>query len=136
MEVDMQKLIKDWFAAWNARDPEKLVQFYADDGIFNEVPTGKISRGQKALTETFTTIFADYPDLECEPKAAFYSPDAVCGEFVMSGTHARVPNPSDPSAGKRISVRVGFIVELEKDKIKRHTDYFDALTIARQLGRI
>ena len=133
MAIDMEKLVKDWFAAWNSRDAEKIARFYTDDGIFEEVPTGKVSRGKNELIATFKNIFIDYPDLKCEQKATFYSPNAVCGEFVMSGTHAHGTNPTT-AAGKHISVRVAYIVELQKDKIKRHADYFDGLTIGQQLG--
>jgi uncharacterized protein (TIGR02246 family) len=33
MANDMEKLVKDWFAAWNSRDPEKVAQCYTDDAI-------------------------------------------------------------------------------------------------------
>ena len=136
MAIEKEKLVKDWFAAWNSRDAEKISRFYTDDGIFDQVPTGKVSRGKSELIATFTSIFIDYPDLTCEQKATFYSPNAVCGEFVMSGTHARSSDPRDPASGKHISIRVGYIVELQEDKFKRHTDYFDQLTIGQQLGMI
>jgi steroid delta-isomerase-like uncharacterized protein len=136
MAVDKEKLVKNWFAAWNSRDPEEISRFYADDGIFDHVPSGKVSHGKDELIATFTGIFIDYPDLRCEQKATFYSPNAVCGEFIMSGTHARSSDPQDPASGKHISVRVGYIVEMQGDKLKRHTDYFDQLTIGQQLGMI
>lgn len=134
MAIDKEKLIKDWFAAWNSREAENIARFYADDGIFEEVPTGRVSRGKNELITTFRNIFIDYPDLKCEQKATFFSPNAVCGEFVMSGTHGHSADPAVPATGKVISVRVAYIVELQKDKIKRHTDYFDALTLRQQLG--
>jgi len=134
MAIDKEKLVKDFFAAWNSRDPEKIARCYADDGIFEEVPTGKVFRGKNELIATFKNIFIDYPDLKCEQRAAFYSQNAVCGEFVMSGTHAPSTDPAVPVTGKHISVRVAYIIELQKDKVKRHTDYFDGATIGRQLG--
>jgi steroid delta-isomerase-like uncharacterized protein len=135
MAIDKEKLVGDWFAAWNSGDAERIARFYADDGIFDQVPSGRVSRGKNELVATFRSIFVDYPDLKCEPKAVFYSPDAICGEFVMSGTHAQTDSPAS-ATGKRISVRVGYSVELRNDKIKRHTDYFDRLTIGQQLGSI
>ena len=135
MVIDKEKLVKDWFAAWNSRDAEKIARFYTDDGIFEEVPSGKVSRGKNELIATFKSIFVDYPDLKCEPKATFYSPNVISGEFVMSGTHAQTDSPAS-ATGKRISVRVGYRAELQNDKIKRHTDYFDRLTIGQQLGTI
>ena len=134
MAIDKEKLVKDWFKAWNSRDAENIARFYADDGIFEEVPTGKVFRGKNELIAAFKNIFIDYPDLKCEQKATFYSPNAVCGEFVMSGTHAHSTGPAVPATGKNMSVRVAYIIELQKDKVKRHTDYFDALTIRQQLG--
>ena len=134
MAIDKEKLMKDWFAAWNTRDAESIARFYRDDGIFEEVPTGKVSRGKNELIATLKNIFIDYPDLKCEQKATFYSPNAVCGEFVMSGTHAHSSDPAVPATGKNISVRVAYILELQKDKIKQHTIYFDGFTLRQQLG--
>ena len=134
MAIDKEKLVKDWFKAWNSRNAENIARFYADDGIFEEVPTGKVFRGKNELIAAFKNIFIDYPDLKCEQKATFYSPNAVCGEFVMSGTHAHSTDPAVPATGKSISVRVAYIIEVQKDRVKRHTDYFDALTIRQQLG--
>ncbi len=136
MTVDKKKLVRDWFAAWNSCDAANIARFYTDDGTFEEVASGKLSRGRDELVATFKGIFVDYPDLKCEQRDTFYCPAAVCGEFVMSGTHASGADPAAPSAGKRISVRVGYLVELEKGKIKRHADYFDRLTIGQQLGLI
>ena len=132
--ADRESFVKDWFAAWNSRDAEKIAEFYTDDGIFDEVATGNVARGRKNLVSTFRSIFIDYPDLKCEQRSAFYSASAVCGEFVMSGTRAKTTDPALPISGKHINVRVGYIIEIEKDKIKRHTDYFDGVTITRQLG--
>ena len=134
MAADKQQFVKDWFAAWNSQDAEKIAEFYTDDGIFDEVPTGKVSRGKSELIATFKNIFIDYPDLTCEQKVTFYSPSAVCGEFVMSGTRGHSTKSAAPENGKHISVRVAYIIELQKDKIKRHTDYFDGATIEHQLG--
>ena len=134
MANDQRKLIADWFKAWNSRDAENIASFYTEDGSFEEVPTGKIIKGKNELISIFKNIFIEYPDLTCEQKSAFYSPNAVCGEFIMSGTQTYSTNPAVPATGKRISVGVAFILELQQDKIKRHTDYFDGATIARQLG--
>jgi steroid delta-isomerase-like uncharacterized protein len=130
-----ESLVRDWFAAWNSHDAVAIASLYTPDGTFETVPTGKISRGTNELADTFREIFSDYPDLRCEPQFMFHAADAAFGEFIMSGTRAGTGSESPP-AGKHISVRVGYIIELESGKIKRHIDYFDGATLAHQLGML
>jgi len=58
----------------------------------------------------------------------------ACPEWVMSGTH-KGDFPGMPATGKRFSsVRGAMIVELQDGRIRRCSDYWDAVTFMRQVG--
>lgn len=134
MAIIREKLVKDWYAAWNSSNLEKVSEFYTDDCIYENAATGEVRRGKKEMVASLQKTFYDYPDTKLEFKSTFYSENVVCGEFVMSGTQAHASNPAIPFTGKRFSVRGAYISEWQNDKVKRHTIYEDYLTIMRQMG--
>jgi|WetSurMetagenome_2_1015567.scaffolds.fasta_scaffold346258_1 steroid delta-isomerase-like uncharacterized protein len=134
MAADLKKLFKDWMAAWDSLDTEKISQFYTDDCIYDNVATGLAFHGKKEFIAGIKITFKDIPDFKVEIKTAFYSENAVCGEFTMSGTQAHSSNPAIPSSGKHFSLPVAFITEWQQDKLKRHTVYYDFRAFMQQLG--
>ena len=136
MATDMEKLVEDWFAAWNSRDSEKLGRFYTDDAVFDHVASGRVFRGKNELLAFFKATFIEYPDFKIEQKVAFYSANAVCSEVVVSGTHAHSTDPAVIAASKHFSVRGAAINEWKNGKVKRTTYYEDELTVLRQLSLI
>ena len=135
MASDMEKLVKDWFTAWNSRDPEKVAQCYTDDAVFESVYAQRVSHGKPEMLNAFKATFTDYPDFKIEQKATFYSQNAVCGEVVISATQTNnMSNPSMPITGKKFTVRGAYVSEWQNDKVKRHAYYQDLVTVMQQLG--
>lgn len=135
MAINMEKLVKDWFAAWNSRDPQKTIQFYTDDAIFDNVALGKVVRGKNETLTYLKALFTDYPDFKIEQKETYYSANAVCGEAVLSATQVNnTTNPTIPATGKHYSVRGGYLSEWQNGKVKRHVFFEDLATVLRQLG--
>jgi steroid delta-isomerase-like uncharacterized protein len=135
MVTDMKKLVKDWFVAWNSGDAEKLVKFYTDDCLYEMVARGAVYHGKNELATYYKNSLANYTNQKLEQKATFYSENAVCGEFVLSGTQVHSNNPAIP-AGKTFSERGAYISEWQNGKVKRHSVYTDYLTIMQQLGQM
>jgi steroid delta-isomerase-like uncharacterized protein len=134
MAINMEKLVKDWFAAWNSSEPENIIQFYADDSVFESVYRNTVANGKNEIVTNLKTNFIDYPDFKIEQKATFYSPNAVCGEVTITATQVHSSNPAMPATGKRYSVRGAYISEWQNGKIKRHAYYQDMMTVMQQLG--
>jgi steroid delta-isomerase-like uncharacterized protein len=136
MAILDKKLVQGWLDAWNAHDLEKTLGYYADDCLY-ESPGGNMvtKRSKKELAPYLKNLFADYPDFKMEWKSAFYSENAVCGEFVLTGTQANnTNNPAMPMTGKSFSVRGSYFSEWQNNKVKRHTIYEDYMTVMAQLG--
>jgi len=134
MATVKEKLVKDWYAAWNAHDIDKTLAFYTDDCLYEGVAAGTIAHGKQELAANLKRSFTDYPNSKLDFSYTFYSENVVCGEFVMSATQVHSSNPAIPMTGKSFSVRGGYFSEWQNDKVKRHTIYYDNLAIMRQLG--
>ena len=65
-----RQFAEEWIAAWNARDLESVMAFYAEEVVFTSptaarvVPqTGGVVRGKDALRDYWTRALAQNPDL-------------------------------------------------------------------------
>jgi steroid delta-isomerase-like uncharacterized protein len=125
--------LNDYVAAWNSHDTEKIVSFYTDDIVYEDLGAGQIYRGKEALRGVDTYLFGAFPDLNFEVKSSFISGDWSASEWVMSGTH-KGDIPGLPATGKRFSIRGASVAELKEGKIKRISHYYNWITLLQQLG--
>lgn len=80
--VDAQGFAKDWIAAWNARDLDRVLSLYADDIVLfspharERVGTGRIA-GIAALRRYRTAGLAALPDLRFELDRVLVGDDCI-----------------------------------------------------------
>jgi len=84
--IDFDRLARDWIAAWNAHDLEKILSHYAEEvellSPFVARLTGRkasVVRGKKALRDYFRRGLATYPRLRFE----FIRVDPGAGHCVL-----------------------------------------------------
>jgi steroid delta-isomerase-like uncharacterized protein len=132
MAIDVEKFVKDFWAAWNSHTWEKASPFYADDCVMADLPS-KISHGKREIEAYYKYLLAGYPDLNFEAKSCFSRDDRIATEWTMRGTHTG-STEKFKATGKRFSVPGVSILEIRGDKITRETDYWDMYSLLRQLG--
>ncbi len=133
MATDMERMFKDYYAAWNSHDVDKIVSFFTDDGVHEDVAAGAVYRGKNELKAWLGALFVASPDFKLELKSIFSAGDWVAQEWVMTGTQTGALG-GIPATGKSFSVRGATITELRKDKIRREGDYWNQATLLQQLG--
>jgi steroid delta-isomerase-like uncharacterized protein len=136
MATDAKKMSNEVNAAWNSHDVNRILEFYTDDCVFEDLALGAVCHGKKEFTDYINMLFVDIPDLKWEIKSAFGNNDWAGNEWVMSGTntHAFSAMPTLPVTGKTFSVRVAGIYQLRKGKYSRESGYYNLTTILQQLG--
>jgi len=134
MARNTKKIIDDYIAAWNSHDANKILSFFTDDGVIDDLALGKVSNGKKELDNIIKSTLIDVPDVKFEEKSFFVAGGWAGQEWVMSGTNAHSPIPGMPATGKTFSVRGATIYHLQDGKISRETDYYNLVTILQQLG--
>jgi len=136
MARDLKRVVEDYAAAWSAeRDVEKLVSFFADDGVYETLAGTLVHRGKEQLRAFFQSGKDSFPDEVVQLSSVLVSGDRFAIEGIMMGTlTTRYYN--FPATGKRFSVPLAVIGQLDPDngKIKRVTTYFDLATFLRQVG--
>ena len=134
MATDARKWAEEEVAAWSTGDIDKILSFYADDCVYEDIALGRVSNGMGELRVFVQDNFTAFPDFRVGLKSCFTSGDHVCIESVISGTHKGDIPGLPPATGKAFSVRCAHICELREGKAFRVTDYYDMASIMRQLG--
>ena len=136
MTADVEKIIKDYIAAWNAHDAEKIASFFTEDGVHEDIAIGSVYHGRDELKSGLGPLFAACPDFRLETKSFFSTADCVAQEWVMTGTQTGAfDNLGIPATGKSFSIQGASITILRRGKIARNTDYWNLTSMLQQLGQ-
>jgi steroid delta-isomerase-like uncharacterized protein len=131
---EAERILDDWATAWSSHDTEKMLALFTDDCVYEDVTFGAVNHGKAELRAFADGIFAAIPDFKVTLISRFVAGNWAGMEWAMSGTH-RGDFPGLPATGKRFSsVRGATMVELQGEKIRRCSDYWDAATVMRQVG--
>jgi limonene-1,2-epoxide hydrolase len=116
-------IVREFVAAWSRLDPKELAAYFAEDGVYHNVPTGPVAgRAQiEALIRGFT---AGWTETHWEIRNLLCHGDLVMVER-LDRTRAGTKGVDLPCTG---------VFEMERGKIKVWRDYFDLGTYTRALA--
>ena len=135
MTTNPEKLFQDCMRAWNSHDVEKILSYYTDDVVYEDMAVARVMHGKSELRAFITEFVSGFPDFKIDPKSHFASGQWAGCEWVMSGTfNGALQSLGVQPTGKSFSVRGASIGELRGDKLRRNTDYYDGATLLRQIG--
>lgn len=132
-DIQTEKMFREYLATWNTHDLDKIVSFFTDDCVYENLAREQTYRGKDELKAWANGAFVGIPDFKLEVKSLFVSGDWAACEWVMTGTQTG-DLPGLPATGKSFSVRGSTIVQLKGGKILRNSDYWDMATFLSQLG--
>lgn len=116
-----------WFATYEAEDAAGFAALYTPDGVYEDVASASAAEGTEAIQETAEAYFANQDDYVFVPVSFIQGDDWAAMEYLLSAT--------DAASGIRIThVRVATIFELDGDRIRRSSDYYDLYGVLGQLG--
>ena len=122
-----------YFEAWNRRDPDGIVQTFAEGGTYSDPTSGGELTGA-AIGAYAGGLFAAFPDLSFEFVCASATDDGrVVGEWVMRGTNTGSLNGLPPT-GREVVLPGVDMIAVEGDHVRSVRGYFDGGTMVRQLG--
>jgi steroid delta-isomerase-like uncharacterized protein len=134
MATDAEQWVRGEDAAWASRDIETILSCYTDDCVYEDLAVEKVCHGKEEIRGFIKGAFTAIPDFKVEIRSVFTSGSQVCIEGVLSGTHTGNSPNLPPPTGKTFSVRGAHICELRGNRASRVTDYYNRVTMLRQLG--
>jgi steroid delta-isomerase-like uncharacterized protein len=128
------RLVRDYIAAWNGHDVDRLTSLFADDGSYGEFGLGRVALGQEEIRRYLIATFAALPDLTTAPTGEpLSSGERVHWKWLMTATHEG-EFAGVPSTGKRFQLRGRAVLLTKGDKIVRGVDCFDLASFLRQVA--
>ena len=121
-----ESFFRKYLDAWNAHDVEAILGFFTDDGVYEDVALSRVNQGKAQMREFFEEVFKAFPDfrLDDTARAAIGDNGRYALEWTMSGTHDG-DLPILPATHKKWAVRGTSSGEVEGEKIKRNSDYWN-----------
>lgn len=120
---DNVRTIREFIAAWSRLDPAELASFFADDGVYHNMPTGPVS-GRANVEKLIRGFIASWTGTTWDVLNILSS-----GNVVIAERLDRIQ-----AGDKSVDLPCVGVFELEDGKIRRWRDYFDLASYQRGLA--
>ena len=107
--------------AWNSHDVERILTFYTDDILFEDVALEQIKVGKQDFRQALQEFFATFSDIHIEIKSFIDVEDMAGGEWVMTGVRT--------DTGKSFSIQGVSVFEFQEGKIARNSEYYNPASL-------
>lgn len=64
--LDLERITGEYFAAWTARDPDRIIALHTSDTRFQIHAGGEAVHGSAAVRDTFASLFEQWPSFAFE----------------------------------------------------------------------
>jgi steroid delta-isomerase-like uncharacterized protein len=130
----VSRLMREYVAAWNSHDADRLASLFVNYGSYGEFGSGMVMLGREDVRRYLTATFAALPDLAITPIGEpLSSGERVLWKWLMTATHQGEFGGVLPT-GKRFELRGISVLLTRGDKIVRGADCFDVASVARQVA--
>jgi limonene-1,2-epoxide hydrolase len=120
--ADAKQVIRDFCAAWESLDAERIAGFFTDDGVYFNIPM-QPAKGKDAIKALLGMILGPAKSVKFEIKHMVAEGDVVLNERL---------DTFEMKDGKTVALRVMGAYELRDGKIAEWRDYFDLAEWTRQ----
>jgi steroid delta-isomerase-like uncharacterized protein len=129
-----ETLLRDYLAAWNARDAERIASFFSEDAVYEDHGAGAVARGRGEIRAHAARVHAGFPDLSFELVRAAHGDDFTAGEWRSRMTHGGAFEGL-AATGRVVESSGVDVATLDDDgRIVHLASYYDGAAIMRDLG--
>lgn len=136
---DVEKVVRQFHESWDMRDPERGMRVIAEDCQFEDVARSEIMVGPEPYRSDYERWRTAFPDGQLEIVNVIVSGEWAVVEFTNFG-HQTGPLQSSlgtfSPTGKFMKARYCSVMRVRNGKVVEGRDYYDATSIARQLGLV
>jgi steroid delta-isomerase-like uncharacterized protein len=120
--------------AWNRHDVNALAALMAQDGVFEDVASGRVLRGTQGL-QSFVLLHNLSSDYSVRRTSMLRDANRYAIEWELSGTHdgRHEPFGLEPT-GKTFSLRGAMFIVVDGEHVEHYRNYYDITGLLRQLG--
>ena len=133
----MVKIAREQVDAFNNGDWERLKAGLAADSRYHELATQRKVEGPEKIVELFKGWKTAFPDAVGTVTSAVGGGNKAALEVTWTGTHTGPLETAEgtiPASGKRQETPGCLVFGFEGGKIKENRQYFDSMTLLKQIG--
>jgi steroid delta-isomerase-like uncharacterized protein len=133
----MVEIARDQVNAFNKSDWKRMRAKLSSDSRYDELGTARKIRGPEKIIEAFKGWKQAFPDAVGTVTSAVASGDKVVLEVTWKGTQTGPLVTADgtiPASGKLQKTPAALVYTFSGDKVEECRQYFDSLTLLRQIG--
>ncbi len=133
----MIKIAREQVDAFNSGDWERLEAGLAADASYHELATQRKVDGPERIVELFKGWKTAFPDAAGTVTSAVASGSTAVLEVTWKGTQTGPLETAEgtiPASGMRQETPAAFFFAFQGSKIKESRQYFDSLTLLKQIG--
>jgi limonene-1,2-epoxide hydrolase len=120
--AENERIIREFIAAWPRLDPAELAGYFAEDGVYHNMPMGPVA-GRANVENLIRGFIGTWTQTAWEVVTLLSSGDVVVAERV---DRTRIGD-------KSVELPCVGVFELEAGKIKVWRDYFDLGTFMKAM---
>lgn len=119
--------------AWNSHDIERVLAFYSQEYVGDDVGQASVLRGHDDLRAMLEMYWKAFPDLKFAVTDAIAQDERVAIVWVAEGTH-QGPVMNIPPTGHKVEVRGVSVVNVRNGLIVRGEYIWDLAGMLRHMG--
>jgi steroid delta-isomerase-like uncharacterized protein len=134
---EMVKLARQQIDAFNSGDWELMRGSLASDARYDELGTQRKVEGPEKIVELFKGWKTAFPDVVGTVTSSVASGNKAALEVTWKGTHTGQLTTAEgtiPASGNHHETPGAVFYTFEANKIKASRQYFDSLTLMKQIG--
>jgi steroid delta-isomerase-like uncharacterized protein len=134
MRADTERLIRAYYAAFNAKDDAGFLALLADD-VVHDINQGGREHGKRAFAAFLTRMNLCY-DEEVVDLAVMSNDDGsrAAAEFTVLGKYIAGDEGLPPARGQTYRLPAGAFFEIEDGKVARISNFYNLQEWLRQVG--
>jgi steroid delta-isomerase-like uncharacterized protein len=129
----ISQFLTELIEAWNSRDVERIVAFYALDYEGVDVAQASPQHGVQGIRQTVSYYLTAFPDLHFTGEDIIHQADRIALLWTARGTH-QGPFMKIPPSQCSITVRGVSMLTLKDNKILRSNYIWDVAGFLRSIG--
>ncbi len=125
IEQSAEKLIRDYYAAFNARDWDGMLALLADD-VAHDISQGGRETGRDAFKAFLAHMDSSYRERVRELVVMVAAGGTrAAAEFELDGEYLATDGNFPPAKGQRYTLRVGAFFDVRNGKIARVSNHYN-----------
>jgi len=131
------EIAKASITAFNEKNWNKMKALYASDAVYDEKATHRRIQGPDQIIEALRMWTTAFPDAKGTIVRELAVGDLAVLELVWNGTHTgplQTPAGTIAASSRPVRVPACSVMQIEGERVKLDTHYFDLLTLLTQIG--